>query len=1051
MTITELSIKRPTLVVVVFTILILLGAFSFMQLKYELLPKISPPFVTITTVYPGAAPQEIETSVTKPLEDAVSGLDKVSSITSTSSEGVSLVNIEFNQNAVVNTALQDVIRQVNQVKSQLPTGTKDPIVGKFALDEIPVLRMGTTSSMPSVQFYQFVLDNIKPQLSKLEGVGNVYVFGGDKREIKVNLDGQKVRSYGLSLSQIQQSISLANLDFPTGNIKEGVNQYVVRVAGKYSSISELQNLVVGRSRSGGDIRLSDVADVTDGMAERTTLNRINNVTSIGIYVQKQTDANAVDVAKLVHSQVEKLMQQYKNINLNIIIAQDSSTFTLDAAHAVQFDLMLAIFIVAFVMLIFLHSIRNSAIVMVSIPASLISTFIGVWVMGFSLNLMTMLGLSLVIGILVDDSIVVLENIYHHLEKGKDRVTASITGRNEIGFAALSITLVDVAVFLPLSLVSGIVGNIMREFALVVVVSTLLSLLVSFTITPLLASRFAKIQELSESTFFSKIGLRFESWFNRMIKDYGIALGWSLKHRWVVILGSIVSIVIAFGLMIGGFVGFEFMTQTDRGEFSVTVEFPSGSRFENTNMQSKLVESMLFEIPEVKRVISNVGSSSEGLLGQTSNNVTEFQITLVPTKERTISTDDIGNKIKEEVMKIPGATVRVNPIGIFGTANQTPIQIVVTGPDRHATEIAAKQVADSLRKIAGATDIRLGTENGKPETRINIDRQKLAAFGLTIGEVGSALRIALQGNDDVKYREDATEYDIRIRLDEKDRNQTSELAAMSVTNRLGQQIEIQQFASIEQTTGPTKLQRRDRNPAVIVYSQVLGKGSASIANELDAKLLDPKTKLPNFANNITYAFAGDVKNARDGNSSMIIAMLGGIIFVYLLLVALYDSYFYPFVTLFAVPGAMIGAFLALALGMKNLSIFGMLGFIMLIGLVTKNAILLVDRSITNLRERNMELTEALIEAGEARLRPIVMTTLAMVFGMMPIAFGSGAGNEWKSSLALALIGGLTSSMFLTLLLVPVAFSLSTQVINMIKRLFRRDTSIEGTPVKIQPSL
>ncbi|MFN8367264.1 MAG: efflux RND transporter permease subunit [Candidatus Kapaibacterium sp.] len=1035
MTITELSIKRPTLVVVAFTILIILGLFSYGQLKYELLPKISPPFVTISTVYPGAAPQEIETSVTKPLEDAVSGLDKVSSITSTSSEGVSFVNIEFNQNANVNSALQDVIRQVNQVKSQLPTGTKDPVVSKFALDEIPVLRMGVTSSMPSVEFYQFVLDNIKPQISKIEGVGNVYVFGGNKREIQVNLDAQKVRAYGLSLTQIQQAVSLANLDFPTGKIKEGTNQYVVRVAGKYSSISELQNLVVGRSKSGGDIRLSDIADVNDGIAEITTINRINNVASIGINVQKQTDANAVDVAKLVKAQVDKLNEQYKNINLKIVVAQDGSTFTLDAAHAVQFDLMLAIFIVAFVMLIFLHSIRNSAIVMVSIPASLISTFIGVWVMGFSLNLMTMLGLSLVIGILVDDSIVVLENIYHHLEKGKDRVTASIVGRNEIGFAALSITLVDVAVFLPLSLVTGIIGNIMREFALVVVVSTLLSLLVSFTITPLLASRFAKIQELTENSFFGSLGLRFERWFNNMIKEYGKALGWSLNHRWVIVLGSFLTIVVAISLMAFGFIGFEFMTQTDRGEFSVTVEFPSGSRFENTNILSKEVENVLFSMPEVTRVISNVGSSSEGLLGQTSNNVTEFQVTLVPTKERKLSTDEIGNKIKQEVLKIPGATVRVNPIGIFGTANQTPIQVVVTGPNRIETERAAKMVADSLKTIAGATDVRLSTENGKPETRVNIDRQKLAALGLTIGEVGSALRIALQGNDDVKYREGATEYDIRIRLDEKDRDKTDELASMTVANRMGQQIEIQQFASVEQTAGPTKLQRRDRNPAVIVYAQAVGKGSGTIAGELDKKFTDPVTKQIKLTTNTTYTYAGDVKNARDGNSSMILAMLGGIIFVYLLLVALYDSYFYPFVTLFAIPGALIGAFLALALGMKNMSVFGLLGFLMLIGLVTKNAILLVDRSIANLKERNMPLREALIEAGEARLRPIVMTTLAMVFGMMPIAFGGGAGNEWKSSLALALIGGLTSSMFLTLLLVPVAFSLSTQFISFNKRLIK----------------
>lgn len=1024
MTVTELAIKRPSLIVVLFAIMGIMGLFGYTQLNYNLLPKFSPPFVSITTVYPGAAPQEVETTVTKVIEDAVSGVDKISSIISRSYEGVSSVQIEFTQSAKTDLALQDVIRMVNQVLSQLPQGTKQPVVTKFNPDELPILRMGATSTMKSRDFYQFLQDYIKPELAKIAGVGNITLVGGEKREIKVNLDAAKVRAYGLSLTQIQQAVNLGNLDFPTGSIKEENTQFVVRIAGKYSSVEELANLIVGRSRQGGDIKLSDIAEVTDGITERTTYNRINNEECVGIYVQKQSDANAVEMSKLVTKKISELIEKYKDIKLNVDIASDSSNFTLEAANAVQFDLLLAILIVAAVMFLFLHSLRNSLIVMVSIPASLISTFVFIWAFGFSLNLMTLLGLSLVIGILVDDSIVVLENIYHHLEKGEDKVSASIKGRNEIGFAALSITLVDVAVFLPLSLVTGIVGNIMREFALVVVVSTLMSLVVSFTITPILASRFAKVQELTKNSILGRVGLLFEAAFNWVQKEYGMIIQWVLKNaltKALVIALSFSTFFVIGALFKMKLIPVEFITQSDRGEFAVTVEFPPSMKVEETNRKTQEIENMLFKMREIKRVLTNVGTSSSAFTGtQVMNNLAEMNIFLVPADKRKLTTDQVGNIIKRLIMDISGAKVRVNPIGIFGSANDSPVQVVVNGADRETVRKGAKLIEQELLKMVGTSDVRLSSEDGKLETRIEVDRQKLAALGLTVGEVGSALRIALQGNDDVKFREGVTEYDIRIRLDQEDRKKTSEIGAMTVQNRMGQQIEIKQFANIYQTTGSTKLERRDRIPAVVVYAQPVGKGAADIADELD-KIV--KNKLPQGT---SYAYIGDVKNAREGFGDMGIAMLGGIIFVYLIMVALYDSYFYPFVNLFSVFVAPFGAFLALALGMRSMSIFTMLGLIMLIGLVMKNAILLVDRANANRLERGMDLRSALVEAGETRLRPIVMTTVAMIFGMFPIAFSHSAGSEWKAGLALALIGGLSGSMFLTLVLVPVIYYIFTRM-------------------------
>lgn len=1015
MTLTELSIKRPTLIVVMFTALTVLGLFGLSQMKYELLPRISPPFVTITTIYPGASPGEVQNSVTKIVEDAVSGIDKVSAVYATSGEGVSFVNIEFLQSASLTIAVQDAQRKVSEIVSQLPSDAKAPVVTKFAIDERPVLRIGATSSTSGPDLYQLLKDRVQPRLSRLAGVAQVTLVGGEEREIRINLDAKKVRSVGLSILQVSQAINAANLDIPAGKIKEGSTQYVVRLAGKFSSLNELRAFVVAQSRQGGDIRLSDIAEVEDGHKEYSTISRINGRTSVGVLITKQSDANSVGVSAAVRTELPLLESEFRDQGLHFDIAQDGSLFTLDAAYAVQYDLMLAILLVAIVMLAFLHSVRNSVIVMIAIPASMVSTFIGMYIFDMSLNLMTLLGLSLVVGILVDDSIVVLENIYRHLERGDDRHTASVKGRNEIGFAALAITLVDVVVFLPLSFVSGLVGNIMREFALVVVFSTLMSLFVSFTVTPLLASRFAKFEQLTRGNLLGRFALWFEDRFKKFSARYLDVLRWSLHNRGKVALASLSLFIAALALVPLGFIGSEFVSVADRGEFTVTIELDPGSTFEHTNYVTQQVEAMLAEMPEVSKTFVYVGSSSEGFSNQTSNNTSELNVALVPKSHRQQSTDQVAEEIKQKAGGIPGVKVRVNPIGILGTANQTPIQIAVSGTSYDEVRRAAMAVADSVRTIPGTADVRLSSEEGKPEMRIEIDREKMASLGLSLPEVGAVLRIAFSGNIDSKFRDGTTEYEMRILLDQFDRSKTSDVGTLPILNRRGQQIELQQFAAVYQATGPTKLQRQDRNFSVTVFSQAVGRPSGSIGDDIRKKL---STALPA---NIHVSYLGDLKNQAEGFGSLGLALLAAILFVYLIMVALYDSYLDPLVVLFSIPVAMIGALLALALTMKSLSIFSILGIIMLVGLVGKNAILLVDRANQMKREAHMNGHEALLEAGETRLRPILMTTMAMVFGMMPIALSTSAGAEWKSGLAWALIGGLISSLMLTLILVPVVYS------------------------------
>ncbi|MEI7933632.1 MAG: efflux RND transporter permease subunit [Chlorobiaceae bacterium] len=1017
MTLTELSIKRPTLIVVLFTVLGILGLFSYQQLQYELLPKMTPPVVTVSIRYPGASPGEVETSLTKPVEEAVSAIEKISSITSTSTEGLSVVAIEFSNSANIEKALQDAQRKINEVRDRFPVEAKAPVITRFALDEVPVLRIGATSSLPDAEFYQMLKDDIKPLLASVGGVGQVYLLGGREREIRVNIDLARLQSYGLTVTDVFKEVGKANSDFPTGKIDDRDKQFVVRLAGKFTTLEELKNLVL-RSSASGTVALRDVAEVEDGFKEITTLTRVNGRSAVGIMVMKQSDANTVDVSRLTRAALSKLEKLYSTRHLHFDIAQDASTFTLEAVTAVQHDLLLAVLLVALVMLLFLHSLRNSLIVLVSIPTSLVTTFIGMYLFGFSLNLMTLLSLSLVVGVLVDDSIVVLENIYRHLERGEEPRNAALAGRNEIGFTALSITMVDVVVFLPLSLVSGIVGNILREFSVVMVISTLVSLFVSFTLTPLLASRFSTVEKFTGKNVVEKFALAFERNFQRLRQSYIDLLQWSLKNPRKVFFSAILLLFLSFLFPFFGFIGGEFISVSDRGEFAVKLELEPGTPLQETNRLTRSVERRLTSMAEVTKVMVNVGASTEGFFNQSADNISEINVRLTPKEERIRSTDTIMQAIRLNLQDIAGLKASINPIGIFGTANETPVAVIISGPLRSQVTRVAEALRDSLKTVSGTADIKLTSQVGSPEMRVIVDREKMATFGLSIADVGAALRTAYAGDEAGKYRDGGDEYDIRVMLDKYYRQDTSTLSEITFRTPQGDMVRLGQFVTFEQDRGYTQLQRKDRNNAVWVKAQAVGRPVGSIGKEIERIMANMK-KNALMPSTVSYAYESDLKRQGESNSTLLLSFLVAIIFVYLIMVALYDSWIWPMVVMFSIPLAIIGALFALAITGKSLSIFTILGMIMLIGLVGKNAILLVD-FINKFREEGMELSEAILEAAKERLRPILMTTLTLIFGLLPIALSQSSGSEWKSGLSVALVGGLFSSMFLTLLVIPVVY-------------------------------
>lgn len=1026
MKLAEISIKRPTIIMVLFIILTLGGIFSYSQLGYELVPKFEVNVVTISTIYPGASPSEVENTVTKKIEDAIASLENVKKVESKSFESLSLVMVTLTADANADYSLNDAQRKINAILKDLPDDVDPPSLSKFSISDLPIITIGATANMDDVAFYDLLDKKIQPILSRVSGVAQVNLVGGEEREIQVSLDANKLQGYGLSIPQVQQMVLASNLDFPTGNIKTRENSTLIRLAGKYKNVEELRNLVVS-SKNGIQIRLGDVADVQDSQKEVQKIARINEKSAILLQVIKQSDANAVAVSEAIQKSVAQIESDYKTNNLQLNIADDTTQFTLVAANAVMKDLFVAVFLVAFVMLFFLHSFRNALIVMVSIPSSLIATFIGISLLGYTLNLMSLLGLSLVVGILVDDAIVVLENIHRHMEMGKNKVRAAYDGASEIGFTVTAITLVIVVVFLPIAMSTGLVSNIITQFCMTVVIATLLSLLASFTIVPWLFSRYGKLEHVTDRTFFGRIILSFERGLDKFTHWVTGILEWSLRHKIATLIIVVILFFASFGLVGGGFIGGEFFAKIDKGEFMIQLELPKDASIEQSNYMTQKAESYLKSKKEVERLITTVGQTSDGFGGsQTTLYKSEIKVTLNDKSERDDNTFVYAAKVKRELENVlVGAKVKTVPVGLFG-ADQAPLMLTVTGSSQKDAMQFAEKAAAALTKIPGASEIKLTSEDGNPEINVQVDRDKMAALGLDLSTVGMTMQTAFNGNTDGKFRAGEYEYDINIRYDEFNRSNLNDVSNLIFVNNVGQQIKLSQFANITQTSGPSLLERRDKSPAVSIEAQTIGRPSGTVAAEWEAVF--SKIERPAGVN---YVWGGDMENQTEGFGTLGYALLAAIILVYLVMVALYNSFVTPFVVLFSIPLSFIGALVALALTNNSLNVFTILGIIMLIGLVCKNAILLVD--FANHRKEAGENTHnALVQANHARLRPILMTTIAMVFGMIPIALASGAAAEMNNGLAWVIIGGLISSLFLTLIIVPVVYSIFDSIIRRIRK-------------------
>jgi hydrophobic/amphiphilic exporter-1 (mainly G- bacteria), HAE1 family len=1022
MNITKISVNRPTLVVVIFTVLIFLGISSYRSLNYELVPSFSPPLFTIVTIYPGASPSEVENSVTKKLEDAITAVENVDNIRSISQEGVSIVVVSLRLSANVDNSMQDAQRRVNAIKSVLPAGVLDPMVTRMSYSDLPVMNIGVTSSLSSTEFYDLLKYRIQPELARIKGVGEIAITGGNEREIRVNLDAQKLEAFNLSSLQVLQAIQSSNVDFPTGKIKNNDTQMVIRLSAKFKNIGDIENVIITIDEKGSKVKLKDIAEVLDVEKEPTMITRINGKNSVGLMIKKQTDANTVEVCHLINKKLTNLTETYKSKNLKFEVPFDSSVFTEEAADSVMHDLMYAIILVSLVMLVFLHGIRNSFIVMIAIPISLVVSFLGMYLLGYTLNIMTLVAMSLVIGILVDDAIVVLENIYRHMEMGKNRVQATLDGRSEISYTAIAITLVDVVVFLPIGLSQSIISPILSPFALVIVITTLLSLLVAFTVVPLLTSRLAKHQHLRKEVLSGRFFLGFEKQVDAFASVLHNTLIWAFRHKALTFSIVTALFVGSVALIPMGFVGSEVFGLGDAGEFMIQVELPKDATLKETNLKVLEIEHILFKKAEIKNVYTSIGSSSSGILsGGTQSNAykAEIDVKMVDKEFRKVTAQVYSNQIKNELnSKIEGVKVRTvvfNPMA--GGTDDSPIQVIVKSSDPDSLYKYANIIKNLIEKTPGANDVNSSLESANTEIAVEIDKEKMADLGLSLATVGPVMATAFGGNTDAKFKDGSYEYDINIIYDEFNRRNLTDVSNLTFINSLNQQIKLSQFANISLGTGSSKLERYDRISSISVESQVLGRSSGDVGDDIKKQIAS--LSMPP---EVSIAYDSDMKFQSDAFGSLGFALLTAIFLVYLIMVALYESYLYPFVVLFSIPLAVIGAIIALALTKTNLSLFSIMGIIMLVGLVAKNAILVVDFT-NHLKKNGYRTTRALLMATRIRLRPVLMTTMSMIIGLLPIALASGAASEWKNGIAWVLIGGLTSSMLLTLVIVPLVYSIA----------------------------
>ncbi|MBP2229173.1 HAE1 family hydrophobic/amphiphilic exporter-1 [Azospirillum agricola] len=1029
MPITRISVDNPVFATMMMVALMVLGLFSYNRLGVDQFPNVDFPVVVVSTQYPGASPETVETDVTRPVEDAVNTIAGIKTLTSRSYESQSVVIAEFDLKTSSVQALQDVREKVSAIRAAFQEDVKDPQITRFNPDDQPILSLAVKSEIRPLRDLTTLTDQIVlKRLQNVRGVGKATIAGGVKRQIQVRLRPEKLEALNVGVDEVIRAVTGENQDMPAGTVSGNGSERVVQVDGRVKDPRQILDLIVAR-RGGAPVRVGQVAEVVDGQEEQDSLALFNGAPALAVDIVKVQGANTVEVARGLYAAIAELKQAGGALPADVVleIVRDSSRGITGSLNNVQKTLVEGGVLTVLIVMLFLGSWRSTVITALTLPVAVLGTFGVLAALGFTLNVMTLMALSLAIGILIDDAIVVRENIMRHLAKGQGHRQAALDGTSEIGLAVLATTLTIVAVFLPVAFMGGIIGRFFLQFGVTVSAAVLISLFVSFTLDPMLSSVWydPAAHGRHGRGVFGRFARAFGRGFDALSHGYGRALGWSLRHRWVVLLGALVVFVGSFALVPR--IGVEFAPAADLGEQIVEIEAPVGSSLDYTAAKVRQVEAAIREFPEVAYTYATVNTGVS--VGRNRGSV---YIRYVPIDRRKRSPNDLAPLLRDRMAVIPGVIVGIAIPGVGGVQKQ--IQVSVQGRDIGELDRIARRVADAMAGIRGFVDVDSSLKAAKPTLSVRLDRDLASDLGIGTAKVASTLRPLFAGDKVSSWKApDGESYDVLVRLPEGDRVGRADLdriylAGSADANGTPRMVPLSQVSSVSTTLGASQINRRDLQREVNVSANVQGRAAGDAGGELQAAIAGIELP-PGYR----IVFGGSTKDIAETSGYAAQALALAVILIYLILASQFGSFLQPLAIMASLPLALVGVFLGLLVAGSTLNIFSAIGFIMLMGLVTKNAILLVDFA-NQARARGADLRTALVEAGIIRLRPIVMTTMAMIFGMIPLALGIGEGAQQRAPMAHAVIGGLISSTILTLLVVPVILSYLDGLSRRLKRRF-----------------
>ena len=1024
----ELSLRRPVFVTVIFLIVCILGAVSFTRLPVDLMPEVSLPAMSVQTTYGNVGPEEMEELVTIPLERALASTPSMELMRATSSEGSSSIILTFGWGTDVDAAADEVRTRVDRVRGQLPDEASAPSISKWDINAQPIIFLGVSGTLDDRDLRQFVEDQIVYRLERIPGVAQAQVGGGLSREIHVLLNREKLNAFRLTPASAINAIRRESVNEPVGPVVEGDFETLMRTEGEYRSLDEIRRTVVAR-RQGTPIYVGDVAEVVDSNQEVRQLTRVNGKPGIRLGIVKQSGANTVEVAGQVMGEVERINRELSQVQIGVI--SDSSEFIRQSVANVRDAALYGSLLAVVILLLFLRNVRSTLVVAIAIPISVVGTFALMYFYGFTLNTITFGGLALGVGVLVDNAIVVLENIFRHRQDGLERTEAARVGSTEVATAITASTLTTIVVFLPIVFTSGIAGVIFSQLAWVVSLALFSSLLVALTLVPLLSSRLVRVHEPDPRSWSYPLVHSVTRALDGLDELYADSIRWALRNRVLVIGGA--AVLFAASLSLLPLIGFELQPETDEGEVQINVTLPEGSRLEATDAVARQIESTLAEhVPEARTVLTEVGSSGNNYRSQGSPSTVSIRITLAPKGERERTSQQVADSLRPVLAAIPGVSATARPnaniasrIMRFATSGSSSIgsgtssdrlSIDIRGYDLDAMFQLGLRLRRLMEETPGISDTSIDRGAGRAEAQVRIDRTRAAVMGMSVADIAATLSTSVGGTTATQYRESGNEYPVVVRFREEDRQTRGDVLAIPVLTPNGEVVPLASVADLERTEGPTSISRKDQERTVTVSGGLDGTrdlGSIVFGLQDRVRTLD-------LGPDMSVVFTGEWEEQAAAFQSLVISILLAIALVYLVMAAQFESFKYPALIMFSLPLALIGVALTLFLTNTTVNLQAGIGIIMLVGIVVNNAIVLVDYVLQLIRLHEFDAERALITAGRRRLRPILMTTLTTVLALVPMALGFGEGGELQAPMGRVIIGGLLSSTLITLFLIPVLF-------------------------------